>query len=125
MYGYIRPLISPFVIVIQVVNNGSLAMTISSLSVTRYTESDCQVDPFGVTFVYADDMEFIEFKSFELSRSLGSQEQLDVNRGGQDPGQDQTWPCGEYITDFRVGTLAGCQNVPNGGTATCVRLWHY
>ena len=114
-----------FLTIIQAVNFGSLAMIRSSLSVTTYTGPDCQGDSFGVTLIYVQDMNFTEFKSFQLSRSLDAQEQLDLSSTGQDPGQYQVWSCGQYITDFRVGTEAGCQNVPNGGTAACVRLWHY
>jgi len=29
------------------------------------------------------------------------------------------------MMNYRVGIDASCHNIPNGNTATCVRLWHY
>lgn len=94
-------------------------------------ESDCKGNPIGRTLDYSQEVLFVQydvvkkFKSFWLSRSLKDQEQLDLSRSGRDSAQSQVDLCGEYIMNFRVGTEGGCHNIPKGGTAECVRLWHY
>lgn len=123
-----------FLTVMQAINTGSLAWTSSTLTLNVFTESDCKGNSLGKTLVYSQDVAFgghgnihdvEKFKSIWLSRSLQDQEQLDISRSGQNNGQSQVYFCGEYIMNLRVGIQAGCQNIPNGGTAECVRLWHY
>ena len=65
------------------------------------------------------------FTSFNISRSLMEQEQLDISTMGHDSGQARLWNCGAFMINYRDGTAAGCHNNPNGGLASCVRLWHY
>lgn len=119
----------PFLTVMQPINPGSLAWTLSKLTLNVFLESDCKGNLFGKSLVYSQNVAFgghgrmqdvEKFKSIWLSRSLLDQEQLDLSRSAQD-----NHACGEYILNFRVGTDAGCYNIPNGGTAECVRLWHY
>lgn len=122
----------------QPINSGSLAWTSSNLMLTVFTEHDCKgkflgKSPgnfLGINLVYSQTAAFggqgrirdaEKFKSIRISRSLQDQEQLDLSRSIPD---DQH-ACGEYIMNFRVGTKAGCRNIPNGVTAECVRLWHY
>jgi len=118
----------------QAINQGSLAHTLSTLTLYAFPKPDCQGDPLGGTLIYSQDNGFAEdgkwddaqtFLSIELSRPLEDQEQLDLSQMGQDSGQTHVWTCGEYMTNYRVGTAAGCQNNPNGEAAGCVRLWHY
>lgn len=119
----------------QAINAGSLAWTSSTLTLNVFTESDCKGNPLGKTLVYSQDVAFgghsnnihdvEKFRSIWLSRSLQDQEQLDISRSGQNNQQSQVYACGEYIMNFRVGIKGGCQNILNGETAECVRLWHY
>ncbi len=115
----------------QPINLGSLALTPSTLTVSAFTEPDCQGHNVGETLVYAQDVAFgfldsgKKAASIKMSRPLEEQEQLDISQSGQDADQDHSWSCGAYMMNYRVGTDAGCHNIPNGNTATCVRLWHY
>lgn len=118
----------------QEMNVGSLAWTLSTLTLNAFTESDCKGSPLGKTLVYSQDVAFgghgnlddvEKFKSIWISRSLQDQEQLDLSRSGQNNEEGKVYPCEEYIMNFRVGIEGGCQNIPDGGTAECVRLWHY
>jgi len=118
----------------QAINEGSSAHTLSTLTLYAFPEPDCKGDPLGGTLIYSQDAGFgkdkswdhvMDFKSIQLSRPLEEQEQLDLSRSGQDDSQTHVWSCGEYMMNYRVGTGAGCQNIPNGETAACVRLWHY
>jgi len=115
----------------QPINLGSLAFTLSTLTVYGFTEPDCQGDSLGGTLVYGRDMVLgswdngKKFASITMFRPLEEQEQLDISQSGQDADQDHSWSCGAYMMNYRVGTDAGCHNIPNGNTATCVRLWHY
>ncbi len=81
--------------------------------------------PYGQDYVmdYQDWSAAWNFTSFDISRPLEDQEQLDISEIGQDSGQVQVWNCGAYIMNYRVGTAAGCHDIPNG--AGCMRLWHY
>jgi hypothetical protein len=125
-------------IVMQTINMGSLVMNPSTLVSKVFAELDCRgstlSNPIDKILVYSQNVAFggddnIEntkkFKSIWLSRPLQDQEQLDLSRSGQDNGQSQVWACGEYIMNFRNGTESGCHNIPNEGTAECIRLWHY
>lgn len=112
-------------------NAGSLAWTSSTLTLKAFTESDCKGNPLsGKTLFYSQNVVFgsfqdvKKFKSFSLSRSLQDQEQLDLSRSGENNEKSQRSPCDQYIMSFRA-TKGGCQNIPNGGTAECIRLWHY
>lgn len=119
----------------QAINSGSLAWTSSNLLLMGFTEPDCKgtvlgkspSNVLGINLVYSQTVAFggrtrdaAKFKSIWISRSLRDQEQLDLSRSIPD-----NHACGEYITNFRVGTEGRCQNIPNGVTAECVRLWHY
>ena len=75
--------------------------------------------------VNADWLDGWNFTSFELSRPLQEQEQLDISTMGQNGGQDWDYQCGAYMMSFFAGTDAGCQNIASGEIAGCVRLWHY
>lgn len=103
-----------------------------------FTEPDCKgtvlgktpSNYLGINLVYSQTMAFggqgrirnaEKFKSIWISGSLKDQEQLDLSRSI--PVDNHA--CGEYITNFRVGTEGRCHNIPNGVTAECVRLWHY
>ncbi len=119
---------------IQAINKGSLVYTPSTLTLTVYTKLDCKDDRHGGILYYSQDVGFgkdgiwanvAPFKSIEISRSLEEQEQLDLSRLGQDPGQTQAWSCGEYMMNYRMVTAADCHNNPNGEGAGCIRLWHY
>lgn len=119
----------PFLTFMQASNPGSLALTPSRLTLNVFTESDCKGILLGKSLLYSQNAAFggkgrmqdvLKFKSFWLSRSLLDQEQLDLSRWAH-----HNYACGEYITNFRAGTNDGCHNIPNGGTAECVRLWHY
>ncbi len=115
----------------QPINLGSLAFTLSTLTIYGYAEPDCQGDSLGGTLVYGRDMALgsfdngKKFASITMSRPLEEQEQLDISQSGQDADQDHSWSCGAYMMNYRVGTAAGCHNIPNGNPATCIRLWHY
>ena len=120
----------------QAINKGSSAYTLSTLTLYAFPETDCKGDPLGGTLIYSQDAGFgkekdwdyvMNFRSIQLLRPLEEQEQLDLSRSGQDDSQTRVWSCGEYMMmmNYRVGTAAGCQNIPNGETAACVRLWHY
>ena len=106
----------------------------STLTLYVYIEPDCKGDPIGKTLVYSQDNTYggdgdiqnvEKFSSFWLSRPLQDQEQLDLSHSGRDVGQSQVWPCGEYVINFRMGTGGGCHKILSGGTAQCIRLWHY
>lgn len=109
---------------------GSLVGASSGLTFKTFTKSNCQGGSEGNDLTYGQNEMILKqgvvrkFKSFRLSRPLQDQEQLDLSHTGQDSGQIQVYSCGEFITNYQVGTK-GCQNIPNKETAECVRLWHY
>ncbi len=113
---------------------GSLTFTSTGLNMTVFDEADCQGHIIRATLFYGQDMSFftdtnytqgMNFTSFNISRPLEEQEQLDISKTGQDAGQTQVWSCGAFETSYLVGTAAGCQTLANGVSAGCVRLWHY
>jgi len=83
---------------------------------------------YGPDQVFLENSNWIDgtnFTSFDISRSLEKQEQLDISSMGQDSGQTRVWNCGAYIMRYGVGTAAGCHDLPNEELAGCMRLWHY
>lgn len=117
----------------QLENLGSLVAKLSTLSLTAFTDYDCKDGARGPkTLIYSQNVGFgsnghstDRIKSIWLSRSLQDQEQLDLSHTGQGNGKTQRYACGEYVMTFRVGTEGGCQIIPSGLTADCIRLWHY
>ncbi len=39
---------------------------------------------------------------------LETNEQLDLSKSGQDPGQTHQWGCGKYVAKYPSGTREGC-----------------
>ena len=113
---------------------GSLAYTPSGVNATLFTSANCQGSrgtfslQYGLDFAFMENSSWINalnFTSFNISRPLEKQEQLDISSMGQDSGQAQVWNCGAYIMKYGVGTAADCYDLPNGESAGCMRLWHY
>lgn len=99
-----------------------------------FAEADCQGAAINASLLYGQDMSFftdssyaqgMNFTSFNISRPLEEQEQLDISKMGQDGGQTQFWSCGAFMTSHLIGTAPGCQTLAYGVSAGCVRLWHY
>jgi len=118
----------------QTINQGSLAYTRSTLTLTVFTELDCKGDQLDETLLYSQDVRFgkdsnwdnVEgFKFIQMSRSLEEQEQLNLSHLGQDDDQTQAWSCEGYMMNYRMETAADCHNNSNGEEADCIRLWHY
>ena len=116
----------------QNINYGSLAGSSSGVTVNLFSKPDCQgilltniIAPYGEDVTVWDSYKPASFLSFDISRALEDQEQLDINKMGQNSGQAQVWSCGNYIMSYYGGTAEGCYNNPNKGTASCIRLWHY
>lgn len=73
---------------------------------------------------YGRDYFFINtpVQSFNISRMLKTDEQLDLSMIGQDPGQTHQWGCGKFVQYEPPGTAAGCFTA---NMISCFRLWHY
>lgn len=79
----------------QSINYGSLAGSSSGVTITSFSEPDCQgslgnrIFGYGVNVIVEDSYNPAKFLSFEISRALEDQEQLNINQMGQDDGQIQ------------------------------------
>ena len=120
---------------IESINGGSLFSNSSGVNFTAFVDIDCKGAAttirdllYGVDQVYLENLDWtksMKFTSFDISRSLKKQEQLDLSTMGQDKGQNRIWNCGAFMMSYRERTTVGCYNIPKGEVASCVRLWYY
>lgn len=76
----------------------------------------------GAIYGYDYHITAAPIQSFNISRMLAIDEQLDLSVLGQDPGQTHEWGCGKFSQFEPPGTAAACFSAD---MISCFRLWHY
>ncbi len=108
--------------------------TDAEVEIDVYSESNCagnkfQIADASLTYIMnywlEDTNESSNFRFFEISQALKTQEKLNLNKFDQDSNDTEIWSCEIFVTRFMIEMNKDCYNISKNESSTCLQLWQF